>query len=73
MYRYEIPVTALAFSKQTPQLLAVGLYNGSIEVLDMTEIDYTPIAKSQRLSSQGVEPVWSMKWINGYTTNDLSA
>ena len=66
-YRYKIPVTAVNFSKMTPQLLAVALYDGTIEVLDITEnrpIDeYSVVARTERKSSPGFEPIWQIQWI----------
>lgn len=66
-YRYKIPVTAVAFSKMNPQLLAVALYDGSIEVLDITENrsvdDHLVVARSERKSSPGFEPIWQIQWI----------
>lgn len=65
-YRYPIPVTSIAFSKKNPQLLAIGLYNGEIEVRDvMLEGDEALLAKSHRSTSPGFEPVWDIQWIPG--------
>lgn len=56
----------MEFSIETPQLLAVGLFNGMIEVLDISDIDTDSIvAKSQRNASAGFEPIWDMKWVLG--------
>lgn len=66
-YRYKVPVTAVAFSKINPQLLAVALYNGNVEVIDITENrhidDPAPVAKSERTTSPGFEPVWQIQWL----------
>lgn len=65
-YRFDHPVTAVEFSKETPQLLAVGFFNGMIEVLDISDSDTNCIvARSQRNSSAGFEPIWDMKWVLG--------
>lgn len=66
-YRFQIPVSSVAFSKFSPQLLAVGLYNGSIEVLNITENSSiengSTIARSDRSTSPVIEPVWTCLWI----------
>lgn len=66
-YRYKIPVTAVNFSRMSPQLLAVALYDGTIEVIDITENrsieDGSIVARSERKSSPGFEPVWQIQWI----------
>lgn len=62
-YKYAIPVTCLAFSKENPQLLAVGLYDGSVEVIDITvDGSLTKVAISQRQTSPPTEPVWQVDW-----------
>lgn len=63
-YRFDHPVTSLKFSKETPQLLAVGFFNGAIQVLDISDSDTNyVVAKSQRNESAGFEPIWDMKWV----------
>lgn len=63
-YKYSIAVTALAFSKEQPQLLAVGLYDGTIEIIDVT-VDETAarVYTSQRTSSPAIEAVCRLNWI----------
>lgn len=58
-------MTAVAFSRQTPQLMAVGLYDGSVEVIDITDATSAIVGKSQRITSPGLEAVWKIEWING--------
>lgn len=68
-YRYRTPVTAVEFSKQTPQLLAVALFDGTIEILDVSDESnaavehHIVVAKSERMSSPGYEPVWQIQWM----------
>lgn len=66
-YRYKVPVTSVAFSKSTPQLLAVALYDGTVEVLDITENkplnEHSVVARSEHKSSPGFEPIWQIQWI----------
>lgn len=62
-WNYNAAVTAVAFSPKTPQLLAIGLYNGKVEVRDITQEDGPPIARSDRKTSPGFEPVMQIEWI----------
>jgi dynein intermediate chain 4, axonemal len=67
-FRYKIPVTAVEFSHMNPQLLAVALYDGTIEVIDITENKtnddgFSVVARSERKSSPGFEPIWEIQWI----------
>lgn len=62
-YVYTAPVTAVRFSKKSPQLLAVGLYDGRVEIRDITKEEGPPIAKSDRKSSPGFEPVMQIEWV----------
>lgn len=57
-------MTSVAFSMENPQLLAVGLFDGSVQVIDITEdMCSSHVAISQRKTSRPVEAVWQIKWI----------
>jgi dynein intermediate chain 4, axonemal len=60
------------FSKKNPQLLAIGLYDGSIEILDITEESSGPVAKTARLTSPVVEPIWKIVWLAGKKVEQTS-
>ncbi|KAH8303034.1 hypothetical protein KR044_013402 [Drosophila immigrans] len=63
-YNYQVPVVTLQFSPTAPQLLAIGLHNGNIEVRDISQQpEQPPLAKSQRSSSPHFEPVTAIQWI----------
>lgn len=62
-YRYSVPVTSVSFSRKNPQLLAIGLYDGNVEIRDITDEESQPVGRSNRLTSPGFEPVWQIKWI----------
>lgn len=69
-YRYKIPVTAVEFSQKSPQLLAVALYDGTIEILDVSDGrvaadigHHIVVARSDPVSSPGYEPVWKIQWM----------
>lgn len=62
-YHYQVPVVTVEFSPTQPQLLAIGLHNGSVEVRDISGQDLPPLAISQRSTSPHFEPVTAIKWI----------
>ncbi|KAH8274975.1 hypothetical protein KR018_003949 [Drosophila ironensis] len=62
-YTYSVPVVTVEFSPTQPQLLAIGLHNGSVEVRDISGQDLPPISVSQRKSSPHFEPVTAIKWM----------
>lgn len=65
-YHFAVPVTSVAFSQLNPKLLAVGFYNGKIEVIDISEIPLaeksSTVSRSNRETSLGIDPVWSCCW-----------
>ncbi|XP_057652080.1 dynein axonemal intermediate chain 4-like isoform X2 [Diorhabda carinulata] len=57
-YVFKEPITALHFSNSNPVLLAVGFYNGSVKVLNISSRDITIIGENVPT----FEPVWSIIW-----------
>lgn len=59
------PVTALDFSRRSPTLLALGLYNGDIDVYDVRrESDWgKPVQSSGGMDGGHTDPVWQVRWI----------
>ncbi|EDW72645.1 uncharacterized protein Dwil_GK17066 [Drosophila willistoni] len=64
-YDYQVPVVTVQFSPACPQLLAIGLHNGSIEVRDISRPELPPLARSERATSPHFEPVMAIKWFAG--------
>lgn len=64
-YEFAVPVTSIAFSKRNTQLLAVGFYDGSVQIIDVTSLNacHARVAVSERKTSPPTEPVWQTKWI----------
>ncbi|XP_065601855.1 dynein axonemal intermediate chain 4 [Cyrtonyx montezumae] len=56
-------VTALDFSMANPNLLAVGMYNGTITVYNVQSPDSTTLFHSGECSSRHTGPVWQLKWV----------
>uniref|UniRef100_A0A1B0FBW5 Dynein axonemal intermediate chain 4 n=1 Tax=Glossina morsitans morsitans TaxID=37546 RepID=A0A1B0FBW5_GLOMM len=62
-YNYDYPVVSVCFSPYMATLLAIGLFDGSVEVRDVTKYNEPAVAISQRSISPCVDPVLSIKWI----------
>ncbi|XP_017137527.1 WD repeat-containing protein 78 [Drosophila miranda] len=71
-YYYPIPVTAICFSPFLPSLIAIGLYDGRVEVRDVSSHAHSPIATSQRSTSPGCAPVVAIRWIKQVEEGDSS-
>ncbi|XP_075157352.1 dynein intermediate chain at 61B [Haematobia irritans] len=69
-YFYNYPVVSVEFSPYMPNLLAIGLFDGSVEVRDITKYNEPPIAISQRTTSPSVEPILAIKWIKQASQSD---
>ncbi|XP_050334108.1 dynein axonemal intermediate chain 4 [Bactrocera neohumeralis] len=63
-YKYQLPVIAVEFSLHNPQLLAIGLSDGTIEVLDITKLESAAIAVTDRRTLHNCEPIVAIKWIS---------
>lgn len=63
MYTFSAPVVTVEFSPFTPQLLAIGLYDGIIYVYDISNVECPQISVSPRSNSNGCEPVTCIKWV----------
>lgn len=67
VYHFPSPVTSVDFSQQHPNLLAIGFYDGSIKVLDISDTNIRTIGTSSREDSPLFEPIWQVEW---YTDDD---
>lgn len=64
-YNFDAPVTSLQFSKQQHNLLAVGLHDGKVFVLDISECEKKIYSQSAGKSDFSYEPVWQVLWHQG--------
>ncbi|RZB39082.1 WD repeat-containing protein 78, partial [Asbolus verrucosus] len=69
-YDFKYPVTSIAFSKVNPNLLAVGMYNGDVKVLDVSKREEVVIRENKTTS---FEPVWSIVWFQQGDDEDIMA
>lgn len=64
LYRFEQPVTAINFSKQNPNLLGVGFYDGVVRLLDISAREPRIIGISSK-DSPSFEPMWQIAFYQG--------
>ncbi|KAM4721514.1 dynein axonemal intermediate chain 4 [Rhinophrynus dorsalis] len=63
IFQCECGVTALDFSAASPNLLAVGMYNGRVAVYNVQNKETTPVLDSSDNPNKHTSPVWQLKWI----------
>ncbi|XP_073838441.1 dynein axonemal intermediate chain 4 [Musca autumnalis] len=63
IYNFNVSVLTVEFSPFAPQLIAIGLYDGSLYVYDISNVEMAQIAMSQRITSSSSEPIACIKWI----------
>ncbi|XP_055626014.1 dynein axonemal intermediate chain 4 [Toxorhynchites rutilus septentrionalis] len=69
-YKFSVPVTAVAFSKKTPQLLAIGLFDGTVQITDIMDNSQVPVGVSERTELPVFEPIWDIEWIEAEDDKD---
>lgn len=57
-------VTCIAFSKSNPNLLAAGLYDGTVCIYDVRKAEDAPMLESGHTSGKHTDPVWGLKWVD---------
>ena len=57
-------VTAIAFSAQHPNLLAAGMYDGTVCIYDIRKDCAKPAVESGHTSGKHTDPVWQLKWVD---------
>ncbi|NWS72286.1 WDR78 protein, partial [Crotophaga sulcirostris] len=63
IFRCKHGVTALDFSMASPNLLAVGMYNGSVAIYDVRSSNDVPLLESSASSNKHTGPVWQLRWV----------
>nr|XP_020661750.1 WD repeat-containing protein 78 [Pogona vitticeps] len=63
VYQCAHGVTALDFSVANPNLLAVGLFNGTIEIYNVQTHNTTSVLDSSESHDKHLGPVWQLKWV----------
>ncbi|XP_077306648.1 dynein axonemal intermediate chain 4 [Lithobates pipiens] len=63
IFHCESGVTALDFSAASPNLLAVGMYDGTVAIYNVQDKDDIPVLDSSDNPNKHTCPVWQLKWI----------
>ncbi|XP_040264439.1 dynein intermediate chain 4, axonemal [Bufo bufo] len=63
IYYCESGVTALDFSASSPNLLAVGMYDGTVAIYNVQNKESVPVLDSSDNPNKHTCPVWQVKWI----------
>ncbi|XP_014378945.2 WD repeat-containing protein 78 isoform X3 [Alligator sinensis] len=63
IYHCDHGVTALDFSVANPNLLAVGMYNGTVAIFNVQSRNPTAVMDSSESLNKHIGPVWQLKWI----------
>uniref|UniRef100_A0A6I8N8R2 Dynein axonemal intermediate chain 4 n=1 Tax=Ornithorhynchus anatinus TaxID=9258 RepID=A0A6I8N8R2_ORNAN len=56
-------VTCVDFSLSTPNLLAVGFYNGTVAIYNVCTNSSIPVLDSRESGHKHIGPIWQLKWI----------
>lgn len=67
-FKFDEPVTSLAFSQFEPNLVAVGLYDGTVTILDITKKQVDAVVTSKKNLITSYEAIWKILWFppDGY-------
>lgn len=57
-------VMSLDFCTESPHLLAVGLYDGSVLIFDVRDDGEKPMMEALHATGKHSEPVWGIRWVN---------
>jgi len=57
-------VTAIAFSAAHPNLLAAGMYDGTVCIFDIRKDTSKPAVESGHTTGKHTDPVWQLKWVD---------
>ncbi|KAE8609634.1 hypothetical protein XENTR_v10011864 [Xenopus tropicalis] len=63
IFHCECGVTAVDFSAVHPNLLAVGMYNGTVAIYNVQNNEDFPVLDSSDNPNKHTSPVWQLKWI----------
>tara|TARA_B100000795_G_scaffold251853_1_gene220965 strand:- start:279 stop:2624 length:2346 start_codon:yes stop_codon:yes gene_type:complete len=57
-------VTSIAFSAAHPNLLAAGMYDGTVCIFDIRKDTSKPTLESGHTTGKHTDPVWQVKWVD---------
>lgn len=65
LYTFESPVSDIDWSRDRPNLLAVGFYDGKINVIDVSSDNINIVRRSDKATSPSCSPQWQIQWWTG--------
>ncbi|NXX80137.1 WDR78 protein, partial [Urocolius indicus] len=63
VFQCEHGVTALDFSTASPNILAVGMYNGSVTIYNVASCNAAALLDSSESPNKHTVPVWQLRWV----------
>jgi len=60
-YNFDSPLSAIGWSTERPNLLAIGFYDGSIKIITVNTIDLSIIRQTRRETSPTFLPHWQVR------------
>ncbi|KAG2453598.1 hypothetical protein HYH02_001816 [Chlamydomonas schloesseri] len=63
-FEVKAAVTSLDFSTYSPNLLALGMYDGTVAIYDIKSRQGSPSMESDVHSGKHSDPVWKVKWLD---------
>jgi WD40 repeat protein len=67
-YKFSSSVSDLNWSRTRPNLLAIGFYDGTVRVIDISKKQLTIIRQSDRKSVPSYEPHWQVHALHFFNT-----
>ncbi|XP_012061354.1 PREDICTED: WD repeat-containing protein 78-like [Atta cephalotes] len=64
-YAFDSPLSDIDWSRERPNLLAIGFYDGSVKVIDVSAKEVNIIRRSHRETSTACSPHWQVQWWSG--------
>lgn len=65
-YTFDSPLSDIDWSKERPNLLAIGFYDGSVKVIDVSAKEVNIIRQSHRETSAACSPHWQVRISSQY-------
>ncbi|KYQ50889.1 WD repeat-containing protein 78 [Trachymyrmex zeteki] len=64
-YIFDSPLSDIDWSRERPNLLAIGFYDGNVRVIDVSAKEVNIIRQSHRETSTACSPHWQVQWWSG--------
>ncbi|KYN42623.1 WD repeat-containing protein 78 [Trachymyrmex septentrionalis] len=64
-YDFDSPLSDIDWSRERPNLLAIGFYDGRVKVIDVSTKEVNVIRQSHKETSTACSPHWQVQWWSG--------